>query len=213
MNKYQAILFDLDGTLLNTLEDLYLSTNYALAYYGYKPRTKEEVRCFVGNGVKVLIDKAAPKDCDNLTQVLDTFKAHYEKHATDHIEIYDGILELLKELKQRNIKIGVVTNKFEEAAKIIVNNYFGDMFDVIVGERKELNKKPAADMCNYAINLLKVEKEKVLYIGDSEVDIKTAENTHLPYLSVSWGFRTKEELKKAQAKIIINKPKEVLQYI
>lgn len=154
-----------------------------------------------------------PKDCDNLTQVLDTFKAHYEKHATDHIEIYDGILELLKEIKQRNIKIGVVTNKFEEAAKIIVNNYFGDMFDVIVGERKELNKKPAADMCNYAINLLKVEKEKVLYIGDSEVDIKTAENTHLPYLSVSWGFRTKEELKKAQAKIIINKPKEVLQYI
>jgi phosphoglycolate phosphatase len=212
--KYKAVLFDLDGTLLNTLDDLYYSTNYALEQFNFPTRTYEEVRTFVGNGVKVLIEKAVPKGKNEyVEEVLEVFKEHYKSHSMDHIYIYNGIKELIIELKKMNIKIAVVTNKFHAAAEIIVEKYFKDDFLIALGESKELNKKPHPDMCNKVLSILNSKSENTLYVGDSEVDILTAANANLKCISCSWGFRTKDELKFAGANIIIEKPIELLKYL
>jgi phosphoglycolate phosphatase len=212
--KYDTVIFDLDGTLLHTLDDLYYSTNYALEQFNFPTRTYEEVRTFVGNGVKVLIEKAVPKGKNEyVEEVLEVFKEHYKSHSMDHIYIYNGIKELIIELKKMNIKIAVVTNKFHAAAEIIVEKYFKDDFLIALGESKELNKKPHPDMCNKVLSILNSKSENTLYVGDSEVDILTAANANLKCISCSWGFRTKDELKFAGANIIIDKPIELLKYL
>ena len=214
LNKYNTILFDLDGTLLNTLTDLYLSTNYALKSFGYKERTIDEVMHFLGNGVRVLINKSLPDDAkDKTDEVLEVFKAHYKIHSMDHAELYDGIIELLIELKKRNFKIGIVTNKFHQAALDIYNKFFKNYADMILGEQPNMPKKPNCAMINYAINLLHSTSKETLYVGDSEVDILTAKNSNLDYVSCSWGFRSYDELVQAHSKAIINKPLELLKYI
>ena len=212
--KYDTVIFDLDGTLLHTLDDLYYSTNYALEQFNFPTRTYEEVRTFVGNGVKVLIEKAVPSGKqDYVEEVLEVFKEHYKAHSMDHIYIYNGIKELIIELKKMNIKIAVVTNKFHAAAEIIVEKYFKDDFLIALGESKELNKKPYPDMCNKVLSILNSKSENTLYVGDSEVDILTAANANLKCISCSWGFRTQDELKFAGANIIIDKPIELLKYL
>ena len=212
--KYDTVIFDLDGTLLHTLDDLYYSTNYALEQYNFPTRTYEEVRTFVGNGVKVLIEKAVPSGKqDYVEEVLEVFKKHYKAHSMDHIYIYKGIIELISELKKLNIKIAVVTNKFHAAAEMIVEKYFKDDFLVTLGESKELNKKPHPDMCNKVLSILNSKCENTLYVGDSEVDILTATNANLKCISCSWGFRTHDELINAGANIIIDKPIELLKYL
>ena len=212
--KYDTVIFDLDGTLLHTLDDLYYSTNYALEHYNFPTRTYEEVRTFVGNGVKVLIEKAVPSGKqDYVEEVLEVFKKHYKAHSMDHIYIYKGINELVCELKKLNIKIAVVTNKFHAAAEMIVEKYFKDDFLVTLGESKELNKKPHPDMCNKVLSILNSKCENTLYVGDSEVDILTATNANLKCISCSWGFRTHDELINAGANIIIDKPIELLKYL
>ena len=212
--KYDTVIFDLDGTLLHTLDDLYYSTNYALEQFNFPTRTYEEVRTFVGNGVKVLIEKAVPKGKNEyVEEVLEVFKEHYKSHSMDHIYIYNGIKELISELKKMNIKIAVVTNKFHAAAEMIVEKYFKDDFLVALGESKELNKKPHPDMCNKVLSILNSKSENTLYVGDSEVDILTAANANLKCISCSWGFRTEDELKFAGANIIIEKPIELLKYL
>jgi phosphoglycolate phosphatase len=212
--KYDTVIFDLDGTLLHTLDDLYYSTNYALEQFNFPTRTYEEVRTFVGNGVKVLIEKAVPKGKEEyVEEVLEVFKEHYKSHSMDHIYIYNGIKELIIELKKMSIKIAVVTNKFHAAAEIIVEKYFKDDFLIALGESKELNKKPHPDMCNKVLSILNSKSENTLYVGDSEVDILTAANANLKCISCSWGFRTKDELKFAGANIIIDKPIELLKYL
>lgn len=212
--KYDTVIFDLDGTLLHTLDDLYYSTNYALEQYNFPTRTYEEVRTFVGNGVKVLIEKAVPSGKqDYVEEVLEVFKKHYKAHSMDHIYIYKGINELVSELKKLNIKIAVVTNKFHAAAEMIVEKYFKDDFLVTLGESKELNKKPHPDMCNKVLSILNSKCENTLYVGDSEVDILTATNANLKCISCSWGFRTHDELINAGANIIIDKPIELLKYL
>ena len=212
--KYDTVIFDLDGTLLHTLDDLYYSTNYALEQYNFPTRTYEEVRTFVGNGVKVLIEKAVPSGKqDYVEEVLEVFKKHYKAHSMDHIYIYKGINELVSELKKLNIKIAVVTNKFHAAAEMIVEKFFKDDFLVTLGESKELNKKPHPDMCNKVLSILNSKCENTLYVGDSEVDILTATNANLKCISCSWGFRTHDELINAGANIIIDKPIELLKYL
>ena len=212
--KYDTVIFDLDGTLLHTLDDLYYSTNYALEQYNFPTRTYEEVRTFVGNGVKVLIEKAVPSGKqDYVEEVLEVFKKHYKAHSMYHIYIYKGIIELISELKKLNIKIAVVTNKFHAAAEMIVEKYFKDDFLVTLGESKELNKKPHPDMCNKVLSILNSKCENTLYVGDSEVDILTATNANLKCISCSWGFRTHDELINAGANIIIDKPIELLKYL
>lgn len=211
---YKAIIFDLDGTILNTLNDLFYSTNYALEQYNLKNRTYEEIRCFVGNGVRVLIEKAVGNENQHLVEdVLKTFKMHYQEHSLDHIRPYQCVDEVLKKLNKKGIKLAVVTNKFDAAAQEIVNKYFPNIFDVVLGETKELNRKPHPDMCNYVLNKLGVKSSETLYIGDSEVDILTAQNANLKCISCSWGFRTKKELMESGASIIIDNPREILRLL
>ena len=213
-NKYDTILFDLDGTLLDTSIDLYLSTNYALSKFGYPNRTLEEVKHFLGNGVKVLINKALPEEAkDKTDKVLDVFKEHYKIHSMDHVVLYDGIIELLEELKKKKIKVGIVTNKFHQAALDIYNKYFKDYADMILGEQPNMPKKPDKAMCEYILRLMNKEAKGTLYIGDSEVDILTARNSNLDCISCSWGFRNKQELLSSNATIIIDKPMDLLNFI
>ncbi len=211
---YKAILFDLDGTILNTLDDLFYSTNYALTYHNLPLRSYEEIRCFVGNGVRVLIEKAVGESNLHLVDdVITTFKGHYKDHSLDHIHEYKGICELLTKLKEMNILLAVVTNKFNQAAQDIVSKYFNNTFDVVLGESPNLKRKPYSDMCNYVLKKLNINNDDALYVGDSEVDILTANNSNIKCISCSWGFRKKEELINAGASIIIDEPLEILKFI
>ncbi len=211
---YKAVIFDLDGTILNTLDDLYYSTNYALEQYNLKKRTYEEIRCFVGNGVRVLIEKAVGKEYQHLVEdVIKRFKNHYKDHSLDHIREYDEIKELLYELKRKGLKLAVVTNKFNLAAQDIVKEYFPGIFDIVIGETKELNRKPHPDMCNYVLKELGINSSDALYVGDSDVDIMTAKNANLKCISCSWGFRTKDELFSSGANIIIDNPFDIIKYL
>ena len=211
---YKAVLFDLDGTILNTLDDLFYSTNYALEKYNLNKRTYEEIRCFVGNGVRVLIEKAVGENHQHFVDnVILEFKNHYKEHSLDHIREYDGIKELLNELKRKGLKLAVVTNKFNQAAQDIINKYFNSIFDVVLGETKELSRKPNPDMCNYVLKELGITSCEALYVGDSDVDIMTAKNANLRCISCSWGFKTKDELISFGANIIIDNPNELLKYL
>lgn len=211
---YKAVIFDLDGTILNTLDDLYYSTNYALEKFNLPKRTYEEIRCFVGNGVKVLIEKAVGENNLHLVDnVILEFKNHYQVHSLDHIRKYDGIDEVLTTLKNSGIKLAVVTNKFNLAAQDIVSKYFPNIFDYVLGESSDLKRKPYPDMCNFVLNKLEVNTSETLYVGDSDVDILTAQNSNLKCLSCSWGFKTKEELISYNANVIIDNPCEILNYI
>ncbi len=184
-----GILFDLDGTLLDTLEDLYLSTNFALARFGYPGRTREEVRRFVGNGAGELIRRATEDGADR-ADVLAAFQTHYRAHCQDHTVPYAGILEALAALRQ-SYPLAIVSNKPDGAAKALCRTYFGEVY--AQGESAECPRKPAPDMVWRAMDAVGVDG--CVYVGDSEVDILTAQNAKVPCLSVLWGFRTRQELK------------------
>lgn len=210
---YKAILFDLDGTLLNTLDDLTCACNYALSLYGYPSRTKEEVNSFVGNGIFSLVEKAINGDHSIINDVYNSFLKYYNTHSMSKTSPYDGVCELLAELKRREIKLAVVTNKNHLVAKKIVAHYFKDVFDLVVGEKENIKKKPNPDMCELAIQSLNVSKEDCLYIGDSEVDVLTAYNAGIDGLFVSWGFRGYKLCDIYNNIIMIDKPYDIIKYI
>ncbi|MGN0031905.1 MAG: HAD family hydrolase [Candidatus Gastranaerophilaceae bacterium] len=209
----KIIIFDLDGTLLNTLEDLKDSTNYALEQFQYPQRNLDEIRNFVGNGVKLLIERAIPQGIENpnFEKCLQTFKEHYSKNMYNKTAPYPEIINMLKKLKEKNYKIAVVSNKFDAAVKELCKKYFKDLIDIAIGENEAagINKKPAPDTVFKAIFELNGTVSKSVYVGDSDVDIQTAKNSFMPCISVSWGFRDKEFLIKNGAKIIIDKPNEI----
>lgn len=213
----KIFIFDMDGTLLNTLEDLMISTNYALSQFDYPPHTIEEIRFFVGNGVAKLIERAIPDGLNNpnYEECLEIFKKHYAKNMYNHTSAYIGIPELLKNLKGKGIKTAVVSNKFDLAVKELSNKYFGDLIDIAIGENEQagIKKKPAPDTVFEVLNLMNLKSEDAIYIGDSDVDIMTAKNSNMPCISVTWGFRDREFLIKNDATIIVDKPEEILKYI
>ncbi len=211
--QYDTVIFDLDGTLLNTLDDLYLSVNYALKKFNYPLRTKEEIRSFLGNGVRVLINESLPNDKTKLEEVIKEFKNYYQSHSTLHISKYNGIDELLDELDKLKIKYAVVTNKFDLAAKEIILKFFGNRFEIVIGEDPKLNKKPHPDMCNKALKLLNSNASNTIYVGDSEVDMHTAKNIGALSVICSWGFRTKEELINSGAVNIVEHPMEIINFL
>ncbi len=215
MSKYNTVIFDLDGTLLNTLDDLCDSTNFALSQYGYPKRTLAEVRSFVGNGIGVLIEKALPGGRTNLEygQVLDAFKAHYAVNCNNRTRAYDGVNELLHNLKRSGYKLAVVSNKLESAVKELCKRYFADTISIAIGETEKVRRKPAPDEVYEAMKLLGSQKEGTVYIGDSEVDILTAKNSGIDIISVSWGFREENVLLEAGAKIVINTPMDIFEYV
>ena len=213
----KVIIFDLDGTLLNTLDDLADSTNFALSEFNYPTRSKEEIRTFVGNGVAKLIERAIPdgKNNSNFDKCLEIFKQHYSINKYNKTAPYNDIINLLIELKEKNYKIAVVSNKFDLAVKDLCQKYFPNLIDIAIGENEAagIKKKPAPDTVKLALNQLELTPDQAIYVGDSDVDILTAKNSNMPCISVAWGFRDKEFLIKNNAQIIINTPKEIIDYL
>ena len=213
--KIDTIIFDLDGTLLYTIEDLTDSTNYALKHFDYPTRTVEEITNFVGNGVRLLIERAIPdgKDNPNLEECLTLFKTHYSNNMFNKTKPYDNIIDTLKELKKQNYKTAVVSNKFDSAVKELCNKYFEGLINSAVGQRDNVNKKPAPDAVFEVMKELNVTREQCIYVGDSEVDIKTAENAGMPCISVTWGYKSIDFLYKNGAETLIYSPEEILELV
>ena len=208
---YEAVIFDLDGTLLDTLEDLYIATNRGLARHGLPLRTREEVRAFVGNGVEMLIRRAVPAGCDEatVTAVLADFKVIYAAICREHTAPYPGIPELLEALQAAEIPVAVVSNKFDQATGQLCKQYFGDLVAVAVGERAGVRKKPAPDMVFEALRMLGRTARTAVYVGDSDVDIQTARRAGIPCISVTWGLRDEDFLIGQGACRLAHSPREL----
>lgn len=211
MHKYKTYIFDLDGTLLSTLADLAASTNYALRTHHMPERSLDEVRRFVGNGVKKLMERAIPDGLNNplFEETFATFRQHYMQHNLDTTQPYPGIMQLLGQLKAEGKNIAVVSNKFYAATRELCRHFFGDLVPVAIGEREDIRKKPAPDTVIEALRELGVDKEGAVYIGDSDVDIMTAKNSGMPCVSVLWGFRDKEFLLEHGATTLISQPEDM----
>ncbi|MDF2589666.1 MAG: HAD-superfamily hydrolase, subfamily variant 1 [Anaerocolumna sp.] len=212
---YNTIIFDLDGTLLNTLEDLTDSVNYSLETHNLQKRTMDEVKSFVGNGVKRLMDLAVPTGTkDEITaECLTMFREHYSKNMRNKTKPYDEILELLKALKEKGCKLAIVSNKFDSAVKELCKDYYSDYISVAIGDSPNALKKPAPDSVYAALAALNSTQKEALYVGDSDVDVHTAHNAGLKCVGVTWGFRTKELLEHEGADYIIDKPLQLLNYL
>ena len=215
MSRYQAVIFDLDGTLLNTLEDLADSTNFALDAHGFPERSLEELRRFVGNGVGNLIRRAVPAGAspEETERCLADFKAYYLANMQQKTRPYPGIPELLKALQTQGCQTAVVSNKFDGAVKGLCRDYFGTLLPVVLGERPGLRKKPAPDLVISCLEALQVPASGAVYVGDSDVDIQTAANAGLPCLSVTWGFRDRQFLLEHGASALVDTPEELLERI
>lgn len=212
---FDTLIFDLDGTLINSLKDLKESTNYALKQFGYEQKSIEEIRNYVGNGVKKLIERAIPDGVNNpdYEDCLSVFKSHYKINMFNTTRPYPGIIELLKILKTKGIKTAVVSNKFDAAVKELCKNYFGTLIDTAVGETEKVKKKPAPDSVLEAMKILDSNKKNSIYIGDSEVDVKTAKNAGIKCIGVCWGFRSKNILIENGADYLVETPEEILKII
>ena len=214
MCMYSTYIFDLDGTLLNTLDDLYLAVNYALRCHRMPERTRDEVRRFVGNGVRLLMKRAVPEGEQNpqFEAAFSTFQQYYLKHSLDNTRPYDGIVEVLSELKARGRQLAVVSNKFHVATCELCSHFFPDTISVAIGEHEAegIRKKPAPDTVLEALRRLGVSAAHAVYVGDSDVDIATARNAGLPCISVLWGFRDRQFLSDHGATCFIESPHELL---
>lgn len=212
MKEYSTYIFDLDGTLLSTLDDLAASVNHALRCHGMSERTMDEIRWFVGNGVRLLVERAVPGGAENpeFDSVFAEFRKHYMEHSLDHTEPYPGIMEMLSALKQKGKHVAVVSNKFYAATQELCRHFFGSYVDVAIGERENIRKKPAPDTVFEALRLLGVDGTDAVYIGDSDVDVATARNSGLSCVSVLWGFRDKEFLKEHGATEFVAEPSELV---
>lgn len=212
--SYQTYIFDLDGTLLDTLGDLAASVNYAMRTHGMPEHSVDEVRLFVGNGVLRLMERAVPGGAAHpaFEAAFATFRRHYMEHSLDTTRPYEGIPELLQELKRRGRHTAVVSNKFDAATKELCRHFFPDTIDVAVGEHEAegIRKKPAPDTVLQALSQLGVGQEGAVYVGDSDVDIQTARNSGLPCISVLWGFRDREFLLAHGAETFVSQPSELL---
>lgn len=210
--KYDTVLFDLDGTLLNTLDDLTDSVNTVLAEKGCPQRSKEEIKAFIGDGVFMLLERSLPKGTpeEEIRRCLTLFREIYLKNMTNQTRPYEGIPALLKTLKQMEVKIGVVSNKPDEATKEMCRYYFGEDVDAAIGDNRERKKKPEPDNVFEAMEQLGSRNGRVLYVGDSEVDVATARNAGLPCAGVTWGYRSREMLTAAGADHMIDEPQQLI---
>lgn len=215
MQKYDTIIFDLDGTLLNTLEDLADGVNYCMRKFSCPERTLEEVRRFVGNGIRKLIERSVPMGTENpeFETIFETFKSYYTAHCQIKTRAYPEIEELLSELAKREYKLAIVSNKNIDAVRELNELYFKDYIKLAVGERQGVRKKPFPDSVNQAVAELGAKKEHVLYVGDSEVDKETADNAGVDCILVSWGFRAKELLLELKPLAVIDRPLELLRFM
>ena len=213
--RYKAVIFDMDGTILDTLDDLAGSVNHALESYGFPPRSREEIRSFLGNGMAQLIRLSVPENTSSEQEqfVLEEHKKYYPLHSAEKTRAYEGISELLRSLRSRGIKTAVVSNKRDENVKALVEKYFPGLFDVSVGSRDGVPRKPAKDLVEIALKELDVVKEDSIYIGDSDVDVATARNSGLDMITVLWGFRDREILEKCGVTVFAKNTDELTQML
>ncbi len=206
-----TVVWDMDGTILNTLEDLKDSVNHAVTTYGFKPYNLQEIRAMLGNGIKVLMELAVPNGYNNpkFDDCFETFAQYYQLHMNDKTKPYVGITEVMKVLKEKGYKQAVVSNKIDSAVQKLVQVYY-PFVDLAIGERDGLQRKPQPDMVWAALDELGVKRENAVYVGDSEVDLATAKNSGLDCVSVAWGFRDLKMLEAIGAENIIEKPEQLL---
>ena len=209
--SYKAVLFDMDGTLLDTLEDLCDSTNHALAQMGYPLRGIEEIRRFIGNGAEKQIRRAVPEGTSEgkIMETLAAFRAYYQDHCQIKTKVYDGLLDVLSELKEKGVKMAVVSNKPDAAVKKLSREYFGDRLDYAIGPSDGVRCKPYPDMAEEALKALGIAKKDAVFVGDSEVDVQTGLNAGLDVIAVSWGFRSREVVIEAGASKIADNASEL----
>lgn len=212
--KYKAALFDLDGTLIDSLEDMADCVNCMLAEEGYAARTIDEVRGFVGNGVKKLVERSLPAGCDEerIEDCLSIFKGHYAEKMQDKTRPYEDILFVLTELKNKGVPMAIISNKHDEAVKKLTREMFGGLMNIAIGVDEKTAPKPSVDGVKRALAQLGVSAAEALYFGDSEVDIQTAQNAQMDCAGVCWGFRDREVLKSCGATYILTQPKEILDF-
>ena len=210
-----AVIFDLDGTLLNTLGDLRAATNHALEVRGLPPHSMEEIRQFIGNGIRLLICRAMPEGTPEaeIDAALDDFKAYYAAHIHDRTVPYDGIPQLLTALRKRGIQVAVLSNKIDSASQQLIEYFFPGKTDVVFGAHVGVPRKPDPTSCRMVMQQLGVQPEQVLYVGDSGTDMQTAKNAGLYAVGVTWGFRSKEVLLKYGADVLVHRPEQILQIL
>lgn len=211
--RYKAVIFDLDGTLLDTVDDLRESLNAGLEKYGYPKRTRQETIDALGNGAAHLVNSLIPGGAENpdAEKVLEFHRTYYPENCDVFTKPFAGIVELLKSLSNNGYKLAVASNKPDNATKRLIDHYFGELICVAVGERQpDLRRKPAPDMALLAMKELGSTPEECVYIGDSEVDIATAKNAGMKSISVSWGYRQREFLLQSGAEVIVDKPEDIL---
>lgn len=212
---YDTVIWDLDGTLLNTLDDLSAAVNYALREYGLPERSREEVRRFLGNGVRRLMSEATVGGESNprFEEVFATFKSYYVDHCRVRTNLYPGIREALHALRAAGVRMAVVSNKLQAGVDELYDVYFRDTIEVAVGESSGVPRKPAPDMVDAALARLGVGRDGAVYVGDSEVDILTARNASLPCISVLWGFRDRRFLLEHGAVTLAESPSQLVRLI
>lgn len=214
-SKYKAIIFDLDGTLLDTSEDLTNAVNFVLKKYNMTQRTKSEVTAFTGNGIYELVKKSIGYSIDNnkFDLMMNDFKEYYSLHGTDNTKPYDKIYELLGELNKSGYKLAVVSNKIDSATKTLCNRFFEKYINIAIGDTVGITKKPQTGTLNLALNKLCVTNDECVYIGDSEVDVLTAKNASMKLIAVSWGFRSREILESLNAENIADTPFDIIKIL
>jgi phosphoglycolate phosphatase len=211
----RLVIFDLDGTILDTLADLTGSVNFAMGRFGFAPRSIDEVCAFVGNGIGKLIERAVPAGTDEavVAQALSVFKEHYGEHCADLTKPYDGVPDMLRRLRASGVKVAVLSNKADYAVVKLCAKYFDGLTDLCAGEIEGVPRKPSPEGVNRILDKLGIDSCDAVYVGDSDVDIATARNANMDEILVSWGFRGREFLAEHGAKIVVDTPEEILSYV
>lgn len=210
----KTIIFDLDGTLLDTVQDLANAVNHSMTLNGFNARTLAEIRSFIGNGIRKLVERSMPQgDTSMLDKCVQDFYEYYTQNMTVCTKPYEGVVDMLGEIKEQGIKICVLSNKEHNAACEIVKKYFGNIFDVVFGERKGVPIKPDPSSTIELLSIMQAQPDEVLYIGDSDVDMKTAKAANVFAVGVTWGFKSREVLMENGADILIDCPKELLKLL
>lgn len=215
MKKINYILFDLDGTLLDSLLDLQSSLNYMLRRYNMPERNLDQVRDAVGNGLGVLVKKSLPYDVSEqqFSEMLEDFKAYYRAHAYDRTKPYEGVLDMLAQLKKQGVHMACVTNKPQEAADVLYNKYFADTLSFMQGENPPMPRKPDSAPIFAALKKLGASADECVYVGDSEVDKSTADNSGLSCILCTWGFRGKEKCVELSPEYIAERPNDIVKIV
>ena len=211
----KTVIFDLDGTVLNTLDDLAVSVNYVLTRFGLPVHRTEDYRLYFGNGIRYALQCAVPDGTkeETIDQMLPVFREHYNAHCLDKTGPYEGIPELMRGLRGQGFKLAIVSNKIDSAVKELNAKFFSEYVDVAIGEREGIRRKPAPATVIQALAELKSTKDEAVYVGDSEVDLQTAANAGLPCITVLWGFRDKDFLTKNGATIFAETPSDIMDIV